>query len=223
MNQDEKPAKTQKDLSDHRLDYTQGELSKAEAPADPLVLFDRWFHEALDQQVIEPYAMTLATSSPEGRPSARTVLMRGYSSEGITFYTNYLSHKGADLAANPQAEVLFFWAEQERQVRIFGSVSRIDHADSAAYFAKRPKKSQLAALVSTPQSGSVASRDLMEARYAELEDQYAQTDPECPEWWGGYRIELEQIEFWQGRDSRMHDRLVYTRGSDGYALERLLP
>ncbi len=223
MNQDDKPLKTQKDLSDQRLDYTQGALSEAEAPADPLVLFDRWFHEALDQQVIEPYAMTLATSSLTGRPSARTVLMRGYGADGITFYTNYLSHKGADLAANPQAEVLFFWAEQERQVRVYGAVSQIDHADSAAYFAKRPKKSQLAALVSTPQSGSVASRDLMEARYAELEDQYAHIDPECPEWWGGYQIELEQIEFWQGRDSRMHDRLVYTLSEQGYVLERLLP
>ena len=222
MNQDKLTA-TQKDLSDQRLDYTQGALSEAEAPADPLILFDRWFHEALDQEVLEPYAMTLATSSASGRPSARTVLMRGYSEEGITFYTNYLSHKGADLAVNPQAEVLFFWAEQERQVRIYGGVKKLDHAQSAAYFAKRPKKSQLAALISTPQSAVVASRDLMEARYAALKDQYASSEPECPEWWGGYQIALEQIEFWQGRDSRMHDRLVYTKSTQGFKLERLLP
>ena len=215
------------DFTDQRLSYEQGQLDQALAPESPFELFKTWMDEALAQKVKEPYAMSLATCGADNKPSVRIVLLREVTDTGIVFYTNYESAKGQDISENPNAEALFFWNELERQVRISGSIAKIDAHKSAEYFQKRPHDSQLGAWVSQPQSGEVSSREVMEATFEQLKADYPEdsTVP-TPEFWGGYEITIEQIEFWQGRANRVHDRIMYHKNStndSSWTTKRLLP
>lgn len=214
-----------KDFTDQRLSYEKGQLTEDRIPAQPLTLLQQWLTEAIAEQAPEPYAMSLATCGNDGQPSVRIVLMREITEAGVVFYTNYDSAKGQDLAENAKAEVLFFWHEMQRQVRLRGQVQKIATEKSEAYFHKRPHDSQLGAWVSEPQSGEVASRDLLEAKFAALKQQYPEGSlvPK-PEFWGGYEIRATEIEFWQGRPSRMHDRIVYSQQDDSsWSTTRLMP
>ena len=218
------------DFTDQRLSYEKGQLDQQLVPASPFELLKAWMNDAIEAQVQEPYAMSLATCGADNKPSVRIVLLREITDTGIVFYTNYESAKGQDIAENPNAEALFFWHKLERQIRISGSIAKIDAAKSAAYFQKRPHDSQVGAWVSQPQSGEVANRALMEQTFEQLQTDYP-TDSKVPtpEFWGGYEITIEKIEFWQGRANRMHDRIVYTletTGSNGvlnWTTKRLLP
>lgn len=212
------------DLTEKRISYTRGELRRADLHADPHAQFQQWFAEALKGQMIEPYALSLATASAAGRPSVRTVLLRGVDERGLSFYSNYDSHKGHDLAANPQAELLFFWPDAERQVRVYGGVQKLSEEESTAYFHVRPRDSQLAAHASDPQSAPVADRAALEAKFAALEAQFPQgSSIPKPDFWGGYRLAPQEWEFWQGRPNRMHDRFVYRRGDARWVAGRLMP
>jgi pyridoxamine 5'-phosphate oxidase len=218
------------DLSSLRQSYAKSALRRADVDPSPFRQFSIWLQHALDCQLKEPYAMTLATASRSGRPSARTVLLRQFDEHGAVFYSNYDSHKGEDLAENPYAEILFFWAELEQQIRISGRVEKLSEIESAQYFHKRPHKSQLAACASIPQSGVIATRDVLEKRFVELNEQYPEGSvvPK-PEFWGGYRLQPDLFEFRQGRQSRLHDRLQYrllNHDSDQekqWVIERLMP
>ena len=209
-------------LADLRMDYGRASLSEEDVLDDAVAQFTKWFGEAMKAQVNEPNAMTVATVGSDGRPSARIVLIKQYDERGFTWYTNYDSQKGRQLAQNPHAALLFFWPELERQVRIEGRVERTSSEESDKYFYSRPVKSQLAAIASQ-QSAPIANRAEMEARYAAVEAASGDA-PQRPEHWGGYRLVPERIEFWQGRRSRFHDRIVYTRGADGsWRRERIQP
>lgn len=216
------------DFSDQRRSYEKGELDQQSVPASPFELLSAWMNEAIEQQVQEPYAMSLATCGADNKPSVRIVLLREITETGIVFYTNYESAKGQDIAENPNAEALFFWHELERQIRISGHIAKIDAGKSAAYFQKRPYDSQVGAWVSQPQSGEVANREVMEQTFVDLQNDYPENSQvPTPEFWGGYEITIERIEFWQGRASRMHDRIVYTQDgsadTDSWITKRLLP
>lgn len=211
-------------IVDLRMSYQKGALEREQLDADPIRQFSCWLEHALSTDLPEPYAMTLATCGRDGRPSARTVLLRGASADGLLFYTNYDSAKGQDLAENPYAEVLFYWPMLEQQIRVSGRVERLSVEHSTEYFHSRPKPSQLGAWVSTPQSGVVDQRDTLEARYAALEAQYAaDAVVPKPEFWGGYRLIPDQFEFWQGRPNRMHDRFRYQKNEAGWQIDRLMP
>ena len=210
-------------LTDLRREYASRALGEHDADADPIRQFTIWFDEALKSQLIDVNAMTLATASATGEPSARIVLLKGADENGFVFYTNYDSAKGRDLAANPRASLLFFWAELERQVRINGSVTKTTPAESDEYFHSRPKESQIGA-ASSNQSRPVPDRSHLEQRYAELAEKYKDSVVPRPASWGGYRVRPDTIEFWQGRKSRLHDRLLYTRNADGsWSRSRLEP
>lgn len=212
------------DLTSLRLSYTRAELRRSDLNPDPLLQFRAWLEEAIAADLREPYALSLATADASGRPSVRTVLLRGAEEGGLTFYTNYDSRKGHDLAANPQAEVLFHWAELERQVRAYGRVERVPEDESTAYFHARPYQSQLAAHASDPQSAPIENREALEAKFAELQARYPQGTPvPKPGYWGGYRVAVSEWEFWQGRRNRMHDRFRYARAGEEWRVERLMP
>ena len=185
----------------------------SEPGGDPLALFTRWFEEARERGVAQPEAMALATATSEGVPSARIVLVKGFDERGLTFFTNYASRKGSELEANPRAALLFHWTELGRQVRIEGTVTRVDRAESEAYARGRPRESQVSALAS-PQSEPVPDRDWLERRARELDREHPAELP-VSEDWGGYRLEPAAWEFWQHRDNRLHDRLRYERGPGG--------
>ncbi|QIO04625.1 pyridoxamine 5'-phosphate oxidase [Acinetobacter shaoyimingii] len=213
-----------KDLSELRLSYQKGELHEAEVLANPHEQFLQWFNQALNAQLHEPYAMSLATANAQGRPHVRTVLLRGATELGYDFYTNYDSQKGLDLAQNPYAELLFYWPELERQIRVGGQVVKISEQESTDYYHKRPRDSQIAAHISTPQSGIIESRELLQSRFQKLHDDVAnQPELSKPEFWGGYRLQPEHYEFWQGRPNRLHDRLTYEKMDDVWTLKRLMP
>jgi len=212
------------DIARLRKEYTLHGLHRKDLVPDPIQQFRTWFEEAVrlagDR---EPNAMTLATADRQGRPAARIVLLKGFDERGFVFFTNYESRKGRDLAENPRAALNFHWPWLERQIQIEGNVSRVPHDESQAYFDKRPLKSRVSAIIS-PQSSPVPSRAELERRFDEVSVQYADSDPPVPEFWGGFRVAPERIEFWQGRENRLHDRFLYTLTVDGtWRIERLGP
>ena len=209
-------------VADLRKDYGQARLDESDVAADPMDQFTRWFEEALKAEVNEPNAMSLATVGEDGRPTSRIVLVKQFDARGFTWYTNYDSQKGKQLASKPFAALLFFWSELERQVRIEGRVERTSAEESDKYFNSRPLKSRLSAIASE-QSEPIANRAALEQHYEEVARQYGEAPPR-PQHWGGFRLVPERIEFWQGRRSRFHDRIVYTRQEDGrWTRQRLQP
>ncbi len=204
-----------------RKNYTLGQLSETEVSADPLLLFQLWFDQAIKAQCPEPNSMTLATADAMGNPSARIVLLKGADQNGFTFFTNYESQKGKELAARPQAALLFHWHELERQVRIKGKVERVTSAESDDYYHSRPPASRIGAWAS-PQSAEIPNREFLEEAEKRLKEKFGDAPPR-PEHWGGYRLHPTDIEFWQGRPSRLHDRIHYRLDGGEWKIARLAP
>ncbi|MBA2376038.1 MAG: pyridoxamine 5'-phosphate oxidase [Actinomycetota bacterium] len=211
-----------RDISELRQEYARSGLHESDLDPDPVEQFRAWLSDAFDANLVEPNAMTLATATSDGIPSARIVLLRGFDERGFCFYTNYEGRKGGELSSNPRAALVFYWGALERQVRIEGGVSRLSEEESGEYFASRPRGSRIGAWVSE-QSELLEKREALEERVEELEREYADGEIPRPHFWGGFRVEPERVEFWQGRESRLHDRLLYERGGDGWGIVRLQP
>ncbi|WP_457030361.1 pyridoxamine 5'-phosphate oxidase [Kitasatospora sp. P5_F3] len=211
------------DPSVMRKHYQHEGLAEKQLMAEPVAQFTEWFHQAVDAGVTEPNAMVLSTADAQGRPSSRTVLLKGYDRRGFVFFTNYGSRKGSELAVNPWASLLFPWISISRQVVVGGRVEKVGRDETAAYFRTRPHGSQLGAWASE-QSSPVSSREVLEQRYAELDRRYPEGEGvPVPPFWGGYRVVPETVEFWQGRENRLHDRLRYLAEGGGWRVERLCP
>ncbi|MEH1940329.1 MAG: pyridoxamine 5'-phosphate oxidase [Nostoc sp.] len=212
-----------KTVADLRKDYTLEGLSELEVDLNPFIQFKKWFDQALAAQLPEPNAMTIATATPDGKPSARMVLLKDFDERGFVLFTNYNSHKGQELAENPQAALVFWWAELERQVRITGYVEKVSETESDQYFHSRPANSRLGAWVSN-QSEVIQSREVLERRLQEFKSKYENEEIPRPPHWGGLRVIPTEIEFWQGRPSRLHDRLLYSRlDNSTWNIQRLSP
>ncbi len=210
-------------IADLRQDYASESLLESDVSSHPVKQFDAWWQQALKGQIVEPNAMTLATASADGVPSARIVLLKGFSSDGFIFYTNYNSYKSKQLSENPKACLVFFWKELERQVRITGLVKKLDESESDAYFLSRPTASQIGAWCS-PQSQVIQNRDWLDEQYLKLTTEFRDKKLVRPPHWGGYIVQPVIMEFWQGRPSRLHDRIQYTMEADGsWSIERLAP
>jgi pyridoxamine 5'-phosphate oxidase len=210
-------------IADLRREYSSKSLLENDIAIHPVDQFGKWWTEAIASAIDEVNAMTLATASCDGMPSGRIVLLKGFSSEGFSFYTNYKSYKAMQLEENPKACLVFFWKELERQVRITGLVKKVSEQESNEYFNSRPKSSRIGALAS-PQSHVIENRNWIDQRYATLLEEYKELNPERPKHWGGYIVKPAIIEFWQGRPSRLHDRIQYTlQENDSWKIERLAP
>ncbi|TGL61744.1 pyridoxamine 5'-phosphate oxidase [Leptospira sarikeiensis] len=212
----------QKKISDIRNEYSKASLDEADVGSSPLDFFKVWFEQAVHSEVLEPTAMTLATIREDGIPDARIVLLKGIENQGFQFYTNYSSSKGKALESNPNASLVFFWPELERQVRIRGKVSKVSRENSANYFHSRPFESQIGALASA-QSDPVQDRSVLEKHFEELRSKYEGKTVPLPETWGGYILDPSEIEFWQGRRSRLHDRILFRKEGGAWTKTRLQP
>jgi len=208
-------------IADLRQEYMRAGLAEADAHADPFVQFERWFKDALAAQLPLANAMTLATVTPAGAPDARAVLLKGVDGGGFVFYTNYDSRKGRQLAARPEACLVFLWAPLERQIRIEGGVEKVSTEESDSYFSTRPVGARLSACASA-QSEVVSGRNFLESEFKKIQTLHGEYPPR-PAYWGGYRVIPSRIEFWQGRENRLHDRLLYKRHRDAWTIERLAP
>lgn len=209
-------------IAELRREYRLASLDASDVDPDPVTEFGKWMDQALRADLQEPHAMTLATASADGVPSARVVLLRGYDAGGFSFFTDYRSRKGRELADNPRACGVFYWPELERQIRVSGTVRKVSREESDAYFRSRPPGSRLGAWAST-QSAVIADRNVLEERLREAAARFGDADVPLPDHWGGYRIVPTEFEFWQGRESRLHDRLRYRKQGDLWRLERLSP
>lgn len=210
-------------LDDIRRDYLRGGLNREDLDANPLAQFEHWMSQAVEADLnSDPTAMVLATVDASGQPSQRVVLLKGLTEEGFVFYTNYDSHKGRDLAENPNASLHFPWLALERQVIVYGKADKLNESESEAYFHSRPRASQIGAWTSQ-QSQSIASREALDAAYEEMTDRFGQDEIPLPPFWGGYRVVPHCIEFWQGRSGRLHDRFMYQREGHVWTVQRLQP
>lgn len=209
-------------IADLRREYSAQSLLETDVKPTPVAQFDTWWQQAIASQIDEANAMTLATASCDGVPSARIVLLKGFDEKGFVFFTNYKSFKGMHLEENPKACLVFFWKELERQVRITGIVKKLTDAENDEYFHSRPKGSRIGALAS-PQSSVIESREWIDNAYRNILEQYKEKDPQRPAYWGGYRVQPVMVEFWQGRPSRLHDRIQYTSEDGRWKIERLAP
>lgn len=211
-----------KELADFRREYSADALSETDMPQNPMDLFIRWMEKTIESGICEPNAMVIATATPDGKPSARVVLLKEANENGFVFYTNYLSRKGRELMTNPFASVVFDWHQIERQIRIEGRVERLSPEDSDSYFNSRPEASKLGAWTS-PQSKIIKNRDELNELQTEVEKRFSENPIPRPDFWGGFLIRPTTMEFWQGRPSRLHDRLVYHKTEEGWTLHRLAP
>lgn len=209
-------------IAELRKEYRLAALGEQDVDADPIVQFQRWFHEAQETKVAEPNAMTLATCTPDAYPSARMVLLKGVDARGFVFFTDYRSRKGQELTDNPHAALVFWWHELERQVRIVGAVQRITREESVEYFTSRPYGARVGAWVSH-QSSIIADRDSLDRKVEEMMERFRSGEVPLPEHWGGFRVVPEEFEFWQGRESRLHDRIAYAREGGRWVRRRLSP
>ena len=210
------------DVSDLRRSAADHELNREDLADEPFLQFEDWFKLACEQDTLDPNAMAMSSVDKEGRPYCRTVLLKSFDERGFVFYTNYESRKAEQMADNPQVALLFFWRELGRQIGIRGHVEKLTTAESLKYFASRPRGSQLGAWVS-PQSSTITSRALLKNKFEELKQKFANREVPLPSFWGGYRVVPREVEFWQGRDDRLHDRFMYTLSDDGWHIERLAP
>ncbi len=211
-----------KSYHDLRSEYLHAELDESDVSNNPFGQFGQWMDEAIKAKVLHPTAMMLATAGKDGQPSARIVLLKNANEKGFTFFTNYDSHKSCQMAENPQAVISFFWMAVERQIRIEGRVEKVGRDESEEYFHSRPYESKLSAIVS-PQSKTVQSRHQLETAKQKLKDEYADQELGCPENWGGFVLVPDYFEFWQGRESRLHDRITYTRTNTVWEIRRIAP
>lgn len=210
------------DLQEMRTEYRRSTLDESSVPEDPFILFEIWFSQAVETQIKDPNSMILATSSKENIPNIRTVLLKIFDEKGFVFFTNYNSVKAKEIEQNPHVALEFLWLDLERQVRVKGICEKISTAESLSYFMKRSRGSQIGAWVSE-QSRVISSRKILQMQIEKMKEKFAKGNVPLPDFWGGYRVIPSEIEFWQGRESRLHDRILYTREKEGWTIQRLAP